>query len=169
MAQQFNPRYIPTPKALYMNVHSKLLIIAKKVKTACMSIDEQINRTWYIHTMEDFTGDSVVKNLPANAGDMGSTPGSGRSPQRREWQPTPVFLPGESHGRRSLVGSGPWGHKESDMTQWLNNSSHTVEYYSAIKRNGILIHTMIQVNLENFIISERSQSLKTAYCMISFI
>ena len=40
MAQQFNPRYIPTPKALYMNVHSKLLIIAKKVKTARMSIDE---------------------------------------------------------------------------------------------------------------------------------
>jgi len=80
MAQLFNPRYIPTPKTLYMNAHSKLLTIAKKVKTACMSIDEQINKMWYIHTVEGSPGDSLVKNLAANAGDMGSIPGSGRSP-----------------------------------------------------------------------------------------
>ena len=35
---------------------------------------------------------------------------------RREGQPTPIFLPGESHGQRSLVGFSPWGHKESDTT-----------------------------------------------------
>ena len=39
---------------------------------------------------------------------------------RRKWQPTPVFLPGKSHGRRSLVGYSPWGHKESDIAEWLN-------------------------------------------------
>ena len=39
---------------------------------------------------------------------------------RRKRQPTPVFLPGESHGLRSLVGCSPWGHKESDMTEWLS-------------------------------------------------
>ena len=33
------------------------------------------------------------------------------------WQPTPVFLPGEFHGQRSLVGYSPWGHKESDTTE----------------------------------------------------
>ena len=52
----------------------------------------------------------VVKNLPTNAGDVRDTcliPGSGRFPWRRKWQPTPVFLPGESHGQRSLVGYGP--------------------------------------------------------------
>ena len=38
--------------------------------------------------------------------------------QRRKWQPTPVFLPGESHGQRSLVGCCPWGRKESDTT-WV--------------------------------------------------
>ena len=38
-------------------------------------------------------------------------------PWSRKWQPTPVFLPGESHGQRSLVGYSPWGHKESDMTE----------------------------------------------------
>ena len=36
---------------------------------------------------------------------------------RRKWQPTPVFLPGESHGWRSLVAYSPWGCKESDMTE----------------------------------------------------
>ena len=35
------------------------------------------------------------------------------------WQPSPVFLPEESHGQRSLVGYSPWGHKESDTTEWL--------------------------------------------------
>ena len=37
--------------------------------------------------------------------------------RRRKWHPTPVFLPGKSHGQRSLVGYSPWGHKESDMTE----------------------------------------------------
>ena len=39
---------------------------------------------------------------------------------RRQWQPTPVLLPGKSHGQRSLVGCNPWGHKESDTTQRLH-------------------------------------------------
>ena len=39
--------------------------------------------------------------------------------RRRKWQPTAVFLPGESHGRRSLVGYSPRGHKESDTTERL--------------------------------------------------
>ena len=38
---------------------------------------------------------------------------------RRKWQPTPVFLPGKSHGRKSLIGYSPWGCKESDMTEQL--------------------------------------------------
>ena len=41
---------------------------------------------------------------------------------RRKWQPTPVFLPGESHGQRSLVGYSPWGLKESDRTERLTLS-----------------------------------------------
>ena len=39
---------------------------------------------------------------------------------RRQWPPTPVFLPGKSHGQRSLVGCSPWGRKESDTTEWLH-------------------------------------------------
>ena len=40
-------------------------------------------------------------------------------PQRRKWQPTPVFLPGKSHGERSLVGYSSWGCQESDTNEWL--------------------------------------------------
>ena len=39
--------------------------------------------------------------------------------QRRQWHPTPVLLPGKSHGRRSLVCCSPWGRSESDTTEWL--------------------------------------------------
>ena len=40
--------------------------------------------------------------------------------RRRQWHPTPVLLPGESHGWRSLVGCGPWGHQESDTMERLH-------------------------------------------------
>ena len=39
---------------------------------------------------------------------------------RRQWHPTPVLLPGKSHGRRSLEGCGPWGRGGSDTTKWLH-------------------------------------------------
>ena len=39
-----------------------------------------------------------------------------KTPWRKKWQLSPIFLPGESHGQRSLVGYSPWGPKESDMT-----------------------------------------------------
>ena len=53
----------------------------------------------------------MVKNPPANAGDVGSNPGSGRFPWRRKWQRTPIFLPGKSHAQRSLADYSPWAHK----------------------------------------------------------
>ena len=43
-------------------------------------------------------------------------------PWRRKWQPTPVLLPGKSHGWRSLVGYSPWGHRESDTTERLHST-----------------------------------------------
>ena len=49
----------------------------------------------------------------------GFSPWVGKIRWRREWQPTPVYLPGESFGQRSLVSSSPWGYKEWDMTEWL--------------------------------------------------
>ena len=67
----------------------------------------------------------VVKNLPANAGDIrdvGSVPGFRKIPWRRAWQPTPLFLPGESHGQRSLAGYSPEGRTVSDTTEVTEHS-----------------------------------------------
>ena len=67
-----------------------------------------------------FPGGSVGKGSTGNAGDSGRckfNPWVRKIPWRRVWQPTPVFLPGESHGQRSLVGYSPWGHKVSDRTE----------------------------------------------------
>ena len=51
--------------------------------------------------------------------DSGSVPRLGRKedPLEKEWQPTPVFLPGESHGWKSLMGYSPWGCKGTDTTE----------------------------------------------------
>ena len=67
-----------------------------------------------------FPGGSEVRASACNMGDRGSIPGSGRVPWRRKWQPIPVFLPRESHGRRSLVGYSPRSRKESDTTERLH-------------------------------------------------
>ena len=65
----------------------------------------------------------VVKNQPDIAGGVKRIwldPWVRKAPWRRAGQPTPVFLPGESHGRRSLAGCSPRGHKESDTTERLH-------------------------------------------------
>ena len=81
----------------------------------------------------------VVKNLPANAGDIrdaGLIPElKGLMPWRRAWQPTPVFLPGESTGQRSLVGYSPGGCIVLDTTERLctHVCMTTVGFVSAIR------------------------------------
>ena len=74
-------------------------------------------------------------------------PWVGKIPWRKEWQPTPVFLPGESHGQRSLEGYSPQGHKESDMTKqarmpflWLPSpNSHWLLSLLCLKRRDPVI------------------------------
>ena len=70
----------------------------------------------------------VVMNLPARVGDIktrGFDSWVGKIPWRSAWQPTPVFLPRESLGQRSLVGYSPQGCKELDMTEQLSRQSRT--------------------------------------------
>ena len=75
-----------------------------------------------------FNQECVIPRLPGQYSGKESTcqfrrrgfdPWVGKVPWRREWIPTPVFLPGKSHGQRSLAGYSPWCHKEQDMTQRL--------------------------------------------------
>ena len=51
----------------------------------------------------------------------GFDPWVGKIPWSKKWQPTPVFLPGISHGQRSLVGYSPWGYKDPDTTERLKH------------------------------------------------
>ena len=73
---------------------------------------------------------ALVVNSPlANAGDKrdaGLVPGS-EDHWGRIWQPTPVFLPGESHGQRSLVGYSPWGHTELEFRLLRQLTTHSFQ------------------------------------------
>ena len=73
------------------------------------------------HYILGFPSGAGSREPACNAGNLGSTPGFdswvGKIPWRREWQPTPIFLPGEFHGQKSLEVYGLWDHKESDLTE----------------------------------------------------
>ena len=84
----------------------------------------------YLHSSWEFPGSSVGKESTWSAGDPSSIPGSGR---RRKWQPTLVFLPGKSHGQRSLAGYSPWGWKESTRL-----SNFTCTFRSSLLHAGFL-------------------------------
>ena len=73
----------------------------------------------FILFIVSFAGGSNCKESACNVGDLGLMPGLGRSLGEGNRQPTPVFLAGEFHGQRNLVGYGSWGHKEADMTMRL--------------------------------------------------
>ena len=101
----------PLSLVYFQNLLSPLIFHVFHVEKFCIYINV------YLELPRASLGGSEVKASACNTGDLGSIPGSGRSPWRRKWQPTPVFLPGESHGQRSLVGYSPRGCKESDTTE----------------------------------------------------
>ena len=84
-------------------------------------------------------------------------PWVGKMCRRKEWLPTPVFLPGESHGQRSLAAYSPWGHKESDRTERLTHS-HTKEVYWQKQKLIWISKALYSVK----------QSLKSLYFRIRF-
>ena len=85
-----------------------------------------------IHCMLGLVSWESLKNLSANAGDVRDPdkrhrfdPWVEEIPWSRKWQSTPLFLPGDFHGQRSLLDYSLWGHKESDMTQLTHTHTHT--------------------------------------------
>ena len=74
----------------------------------------------FLHYILGFPGDSDSKETARKR--PGFHPWVRKIPWSREWQPAPVFLPGEFHGQRSLAGHSPWGHKELDRTERLTLS-----------------------------------------------
>ena len=75
-----------------------------------------------------FPSGSDDKESAYNSEDSGSIPGSGRCSWRREQPPTPVFLPGESHGQRTLVGCHLWSRTESDTTEATQQQQQHIEW-----------------------------------------
>ena len=73
-----------------------------------------------------FPDGSDSKASVCNVRQSGFNPWVGKIPWRRKWQPPPVFLSEEFHGQRGLVSYSPWGHKESDTTEWL---THTLRLF----------------------------------------
>ena len=89
-------------------------------------------------------------------------------PWRRKWQPTPVFLPGESHGQKSLVGYSPWNCEESDMTehacthmsqQTFSVKVHIVNILSFVGHIWYQLHTDFFNPLKNIKTIYNSQSV----------
>ena len=72
--------------------------------------------------MRGFPGDSDGKESACNAGDLGSIPGSGRSPGEGNGNPLQYSCLANPHRERSLVGCSPWGRKESDTTEQVTLS-----------------------------------------------
>ena len=86
----------------------------------------------------------TVKHLPARQETSRRCrfqPWAGKIPWRREWLPTPVFLPGEFDGQRSLAGYSPWGCRESDTTEQLNNNDkgHS-SFFTDVQQQGHFSH-----------------------------
>ena len=80
------------------------------------------NKTSFIHKKEASLVAQMAKNLPV----MRETQVLfGKIPWRRTWQPTPVFLPRESFGQRSMMGYSPWGRKSWTQLKWLSTQQHT--------------------------------------------
>ena len=80
------------------------------------------------------------KSICLQCGRPGFNPWVGKISWRREWQPTPVFLPGKSHGQRSLVGYSLQGSKQLDMTEQLTHNTYCFRHLEA--RSVILFNTM---------------------------
>ena len=85
----------------------------------------------WIKFSQGFPDGLVGKESSCNARDYLQCGNPGFDPwlRRRKWQCTPVFLPGESHGQRSLAGYSPWSHKESDTTE-VTEPVHKVQSFS---------------------------------------
>ena len=122
--------WLPTPVFLPGEFHGQRSLVGYSQSMGSQTVrHDRVTFPRYIY-LDIWVRDvaQLVKNLPANAGDardVGLISGSGIIHWRRKWQPTPVFLPGKSHGQRSLVGYNSWGLKESDTTEFGCTHTHS--------------------------------------------
>ena len=95
----------------------------------------------------------LAKNPPVNAGRCkrhGFSPWVGKIPWRRAWQPTSVFLPGESHGQRSLASHSSLGCTELSMTKATQHIAHSRACLCMCIYHTLLIHLSVDRLLGSF-------------------
>ena len=119
LLSRFDTAFLPRIKLLisWLQLPSAVILEPKKIRSVTVS-------TFFpcicheMRGLEGFPGGLVVKNTPAveDMQEMQVRSLGREFPWKRAWQPTSVFLPGESHGQRSLASNSPWGCKESDTT-----------------------------------------------------
>ena len=97
-------------------------------------------RVWLLDDM-GFPGGSDGKYSACNAGGLRFDPRVRKIPWRREWLPTPLLLPGEFQGQRSLAGYKPWGHKELDTTERLTLNTNSCSTFSFLRHLHTLFHS----------------------------
>ena len=106
-----------------------------------------------------FPGGSAMKNPPANVANSGFDTCVRKIPWRRKWQHTPVFLPGKSHGQRSLVSYSPWSCRESDTTE------HACTHREEVAGPSVSLKTLTR---ELWLISLPSYSNLTQFPPVEF-
>ena len=104
--------------------------------------------------------------IPSQFRRLGFDPWVGKIPWRKEWQLTPVFLPGKLHRQRSLVGYSPWGHKESDRTEWLTHThKHTRQKKSLfLLVISKLLKFIILFVSQNILVKLAGKALSFSFC-----
>ena len=133
----------------------EIFFLTGKLKCRILCLCTTVLSTTLSKVIYGFPGGSDGKESTSNAGDMGSIPGLGRSPGRKTWQLTPVFLPGKSRGQRNLVSCSPWGRKrvkhdlvtkQQQMSQvgrdlfrknWSHGLGSTVSSFLHYRKSGI--------------------------------
>ena len=111
--------------------------------TFILKIYFKLNKYLIIIEGQAFQVALVVKNPPANArdtGNLGLTPGKGIFPWRTAWQPTPIFLPGESHGQRSLADYIHGVAQSRTLLRWLSTHSLKCQKMLNVMKNGHTCH-----------------------------
>ena len=115
-----------------------------------------------------FPGGLVVKNPSANGDTVPSL--SQKICWRRKWPPTPVLLPGESHGGRSLVGYSSWGHKELDTTERLHFHFHFGLFIFIMAQCHSFVNTMhstIYGHLDHVIFEDTMKNGAVNICLLA--
>ena len=122
----FDRKQWSSVKQLSFNKKNKLkrYILYINVKISAFTAIQLSDLVFLCHVVlcRDFPGGSDGKGICLRCRRLMFSPWAGKIPWRRDWHPTLVLLPGESQGRRSLVGYSPWGRKESDTTEWLKTA-----------------------------------------------